>query len=327
MSRKTHFIRTQFKSDIQKLYEDPAIEYVLLKQKEQDWFYGIIQVKEKKYPGQVRKILEPHGFTDIVFEKPVHMITEYENIKNSLTETDVVYHYGTFKRNSRPAAGIYKLDTDYNHSKLPPVKDVAQSIDHKSKHYVIKTAKQFKSEKFGWTDTTYQFKFHDPDVDVDFIREVERVHEIFEDFVTAVTKNMDEDDKVRCVLRAPQLDIPISLPFMAVQDFTPECLLSKIQKVVQSNQEFRLDSDLSINIINIHPPEEMKAMIQKKQRQRKRKFDHAPTSLAEAYAMCKPKDRPKVPKMDVFAPTINHFAEDEELTRNYLDEDGLSQEY
>ena len=41
------------------------------------------------------------------------------------------------------------------------------------------------------------------------------------------------------MLRSPQLDPPISLPFMPRQRLTTARVLAEIERVIQSNREFR----------------------------------------------------------------------------------------
>ena len=66
-----------------------------------------------------------------------------------------------------------------------------------------------------------------------------RLHEIFQRVLDRVTRDVPSHDQVRFVLRSPQLDPPISLPFMPRQRLTTERVLAEIERVIQSNREFR----------------------------------------------------------------------------------------
>ena len=61
-------------------------------------------------------------------------------------------------------------------------------------------------------------------------------------------------DQVRFVLRTPQLEYPISLPFMTRERLTSERVLSEIERVVQSNHELKLDDSVSVNIVHVEMP-------------------------------------------------------------------------
>ena len=62
---------------------------------------------------------------------------------------------------------------------------------------------------------------------------------------------MGERDKIRFVLRSDQLDTPISMPFMLVPQLTPERVFSQIERVVQSNRDFRLNDTVIVDILHV----------------------------------------------------------------------------
>ena len=66
---------------------------------------------------------------------------------------------------------------------------------------------------------------------------------------------MNPKDQVRFILRSEQLDTPISIPFMDVERLTTERVFSQIERVIQSNQEFRLNDTVTIDIIHVVAPE------------------------------------------------------------------------
>ena len=55
-----------------------------------------------------------------------------------------------------------------------------------------------------------------------------------------MTEGVPLHDQVRFVLRSPQLETPISLPFMPRERLTTERVLAEVERVIQSNHEFRL---------------------------------------------------------------------------------------
>jgi hypothetical protein len=59
--------------------------------------------------------------------------------------------------------------------------------------------------------------------------------------VCHVTKGMQEEDLVQVTLECPDLDCPIRLPFIQMNQLTSELLLTEIERVLQSNEQFVLD--------------------------------------------------------------------------------------
>ena len=116
--------------------------------------------------------------------------------------------------------------------------------------YQIETTKKYYSKKFQMTATDHTVRFNNTLVGLDLLESDERVQSIFGHLINDVTRDMDERDKVRFVLRSDQLDTPISIPFMFVPQLTPELVFSQIERVVQSNREFRLNDTVIVDILH-----------------------------------------------------------------------------
>ena len=121
--------------------------------------------------------------------------------------------------------------------------------------YVIERVKEVKSSKFRMTGTDYTIRFNNTMSDLDLVESHERAQEIFEHLLSDVTAGMNEKDQVRFVLRSTQLDTPISLPFMPLHQLTPERVFSQIERVIQSNQDFRLNDTVTVDIISVKAPQ------------------------------------------------------------------------
>ena len=121
--------------------------------------------------------------------------------------------------------------------------------------YVIQNVKQIKSKKFRMSATDYSIRFNNTVSDLDLIESYERTQEIFERLLNDVTTGMNEKDQVRFVLRSTQLDTPISLPFMTVLQLTPERVFSQIERVIQSNRDFRLNDTVVVDIVHVEAPQ------------------------------------------------------------------------
>lgn len=65
---------------------------------------------------------------------------------------------------------------------------------------------------------------------------------------------MDSRDLVRLTVQCPELDYPISLPFMRVAQLSADRLLSEIERVLQSYDEFVVDQSLEIEVIHVKLP-------------------------------------------------------------------------
>ena len=61
-------------------------------------------------------------------------------------------------------------------------------------------------------------------------------------------------DQVRVILHSTQLEYPITFPFMTPERLTTERILAKFQRVIQSNQEFRLNDKVDVNVIHVSMP-------------------------------------------------------------------------
>ena len=91
--------------------------------------------------------------------------------------------------------------------------------------------------------------------DLDLIESYQRTQAIFQHLLDDVTEGMDEKDQVRFVLRSEQLDTPISMPFMSVAQLYPERVFSQIERVIQSNRDFRLNDTVVVDIIHVEVPQ------------------------------------------------------------------------
>ena len=128
---------------------------------------------------------------------------------------------------------------------LLPEKDFYEK-ESVTKHY---------SKKFEMTATDHTIRFNTVLGELDLIESYERTQAIFEHLLNDVTRDMNKKDQVRFVLRSNQLDKPISLPFMSVEQLTSERLFSQIERVIQSNQDFRLNDTVTVDIIHVEAPQ------------------------------------------------------------------------
>ena len=122
-------------------------------------------------------------------------------------------------------------------------------------YYEIEPPKERKSKKFGMKAMDYTVRFNNGLNDVDLLKSQERIHDIFHHLLEDVTQGMNPTDQVRFILRSDQLQTPIALPFLPLEKLTTEKVLSHVEKVVQSNEEFRLNNTVTIDIIHVEMPQ------------------------------------------------------------------------
>ena len=121
--------------------------------------------------------------------------------------------------------------------------------------YEKESVTKHHSKKFEMTATDHTIRFNAVLGELDLIESYERTQAIFEHLLNDVTRDMNKKDQVRFVLRSDQLDKPISLPFMSVEQLTPERLFSQFERVIQSNQDFRLNDTVTVDIIHVEAPQ------------------------------------------------------------------------
>ena len=121
--------------------------------------------------------------------------------------------------------------------------------------YVKETVKKHKSKKFRATAYDHTIRFNNVLNNFDLIESHRRTYRIFERILSDVTEGMDERDQVRFVLRSQQLDTPISIPFLPLVQLTPERVFSAVQRVIQSNRDFRLNDTVTVDLIHVEAPQ------------------------------------------------------------------------
>jgi len=65
---------------------------------------------------------------------------------------------------------------------------------------------------------------------------------------------MDPTDLIRLSVQCPELDFPITIPFTKVLELNADRLLSEIERVLQSYEQFVLDESLDIEMIHVSLP-------------------------------------------------------------------------
>ena len=161
-------------------------------------------------------------------------------------------------------AGLYGNDDDDDEALAEAVQtgrgekrksdDEEQALEGEY-YYHIESVKKHHSKKFRMTATDHTVRFNNVLGEFDLLESHEKTQTIFEHLIADVTWDMNPKDHVRFVLRSEQLDAPISLPFLHVEQLTTERVFSQIERVIQSNQDFRLNDTVTIDIIHVEAPQ------------------------------------------------------------------------
>ena len=130
-----------------------------------------------------------------------------------------------------------------------------QDQEPQQDYYQIKPVRKHHSQKFNMTAKNYSVHFNNVLDDVNLLESQKRTYGIFDHLLKDVTEGMNSTDQVRFVLSSNQLQTPIALPFCPLEELTTEKVLSHVEKVVQSNEEFRLDNTVNIDIIRVEMPQ------------------------------------------------------------------------
>ena len=122
-------------------------------------------------------------------------------------------------------------------------------------YYRIRPVKELYSKKFKAMGKNYRVQFNNTLDNVDLLKSQTRTYDIFDHLIKDVTEGMNPTDQVRFVLQSNQLQSPITLPFCALEELTTEKVFSQVEKVVQSNEEFRLNDAVNIDILRVQMPQ------------------------------------------------------------------------
>ena len=122
-------------------------------------------------------------------------------------------------------------------------------------YYELDTEKKYHCKKFGMSGIRHRVLFNNVLADLDLLESYRSTHEIIHHLLEDVTEGMAPNDQVRFVLWSEQLETPISLPYMSVERLTTEQVFAALERVIQSNQEFRLNDTVIIDINHVKAPQ------------------------------------------------------------------------
>ncbi|WAR14681.1 ZN358-like protein [Mya arenaria] len=126
------------------------------------------------------------------------------------------------------------------------------SVDPAS-FYTIEKIGEKKIEKFRSTATYYKVNIND--IEVDGLPNIlKTLKQIFQSILEHITDVIPVTDLVRISIDNPELDFPITLEFMPRHQLTVDRILSEIERVLQSYQQFVVDEAFNIDIVHVQNP-------------------------------------------------------------------------
>jgi hypothetical protein len=129
--------------------------------------------------------------------------------------------------------------------------EMSEDDEVRDNFFTVNSIKQVNVKKFKTTGTNYTIQFTDTFAHLELSRFHHRLHAIIQSVLARVTHDIPLHDQVRFVLHSPQLEYPISLPFMPRQRLTTERVLAEFEHVIQSNHEFRLNDAVNVDLIHV----------------------------------------------------------------------------
>ena len=119
--------------------------------------------------------------------------------------------------------------------------------------YDLKKISERKIEKYNTTNSTY--KVTTDNLEIKEIKDIFKVLKVlFSNLIDDITQFADKDDLIRLAVQSPDIDFPILVPFMKASSLGAEHILSEIERVLQSFEEFVLDGAFEIDIIHVKHP-------------------------------------------------------------------------
>ena len=126
-------------------------------------------------------------------------------------------------------------------------------VDEYERPFYVESVRQVCTKKFKANATRYRVQFINVLADVE-ITSLHELHEIFQQILDETIGGVPPQDQVCFLLHSNQLDKPNHFPFMTADRLTMKHILAKFEQVIQSNQEFRLNDTVEINVIHVSMP-------------------------------------------------------------------------
>ena len=123
--------------------------------------------------------------------------------------------------------------------------------DDPCQHYDLQKVKEQRIEKFKTTASTYKVTFKDIEISDNILSTLKK---LFSALFSDLTRKSKPIDLVRITVQSPSLDYTIVIPFLKVTELTADRFMSEVERVLQSNEDFIIDSGLIIDVTLVDMP-------------------------------------------------------------------------
>ena len=128
-------------------------------------------------------------------------------------------------------------------------------LGKKSKLYTLRKVAESYSKKFQLGSTVYNFSLVKKIKESTLARISQVLFDVFTSLIAELTANFRSNDMVRIILDNDLLDYPIHIPFSEVSEISAVRIMDEIERVIQSYEDFILDSGFKIDVTHVKMPE------------------------------------------------------------------------
>ena len=125
------------------------------------------------------------------------------------------------------------------------------SVGAAENFYNIEKISERKIEKFKTTASYYKITVND--LEVRGLQEIlKALKKLFQSIINNITADIPPNDLIRMSMDNPELDYPIVMPCMRRSALTVDRILSEIEWVLQSYEQFVLDETFGVEFVHVH---------------------------------------------------------------------------
>ena len=126
--------------------------------------------------------------------------------------------------------------------------------DDISTYYEFESTSSKHVKKINATATDYRLRLKNMD-DKFALDGLSLLSAIINDVLERLKDGIRPRDMVKIVFHAPGLDHPLALPFIKKDDLTIDRFMTRIEHVLQSNKDVKLNNEMTINFVHMDMPE------------------------------------------------------------------------
>ena len=156
-------------------------------------------------------------------------------------------HLLTHKNQTGGAAKRPHEEDEERHTK----KMRADRLSDSENLYNIEKVSERKIEKFNTTASYYKISVND--IEVQGIPEIlKTLKKLFQSIINRIASDIPPNDLIRLTMDNPELDYPIVMPFMRRSTLSVDRILSEIERLLQSYEQFVLNETFGVEFVHVH---------------------------------------------------------------------------